>query len=422
MFRKSRRLSKGKTQHLSGDGKEVLTELQSPNETIHVPKPPPTLADLYSMMNTNEVHLPRENIVRFAKLAPHLGVLTEGLQTLTRTGEEALEALLSPNVETTVVRDIDTELFEAICGFLLHRRHVARVQRAIKKAAIIIRHPALSQQYRSIFLVWRLLEQRQSGHAIIWNKLVQALVDSACNDFELPGRLGYARRAVETFHLVERALQDIDDRDVILSPHTLHRVLTLAQRCVEGMRAISAASPRHKVAADVLEHVRQLTEHRFYATLGGSTVKNTKKEARPLSQSADLHIPSLNVAPSPAVLHAFTRTLGCLHDFNGICDLAFWMRKYWPELSCPVLEYTNGKRLLRKTVVAMRVYLEGRQFGRGQGLTDNIRADEELLRKVKDVVNSVSDWEGWPGDAEVNDYVRQDREQLLRSRQSDWQV
>ncbi|KAJ5095397.1 hypothetical protein NUU61_004753 [Penicillium alfredii] len=109
-------------------------------------------------------------------------------------------------------------------------------------------------------------------------------------------------------------------------------------------------------------------------------------------------VPTLLHAPSPAMLHAFVRALGTVGDDDGLMHLLHWMSQSAAQLQETAEEHLNGERLMRRTLVAIRVFLERLQ----RRSVDGARVPSGSIQEAYDLV-SRTPWE-WPSDAEVEEY------------------
>jgi hypothetical protein len=83
------------------------------------------------------------------------------------------------------------------------------------------------------------------------------------------------------------------------------------------------------------------------------------EESNEESRISDSLIPSTLQVPTPAVLHAFVRALGAAEDYDGLLNLLQWMSRCAPVLKERADEFANGERMMRRTLAAVRVFLEG---------------------------------------------------------------
>ncbi|KAF7198063.1 hypothetical protein HII31_00419 [Pseudocercospora fuligena] len=173
-------------------------------------------------------------------------------------------------------------------------------------------------------------------------------------------------------------------------------------------------------------------------------------------------LPRLLTTPSPYALHAYVRALGWLGYYDGLLDLTQFMRKHREELAIRKDQDRGGELAMRRTIVALRVFLErswlqevipkGDEHFANQDLdgaaykpfqpgsvtaepsaetepesephTVSIRyeihadraskllaqfrasASESIVAAVREVVEDVEEWGGWPDDQEVKIYCQ----------------
>ncbi|KAF2197556.1 hypothetical protein GQ43DRAFT_424316 [Delitschia confertaspora ATCC 74209] len=108
--------------------------------------------------------------------------------------------------------------------------------------------------------------------------------------------------------------------------------------------------------------------------------------------------------PGPAVLHAYVRALGVLHDYEGLYSFSSWITSHYVEVTARANTQHSGLVMLRRTLTALRMYLE---LSWENGQPGNISAPADLIELVKKQVNDVPSWGGWPTEYEVQLYVNQ---------------
>lgn len=142
----------------------------------------------------------------------------------------------------------------------------------------------------------------------------------------------------------------------------------------------------------------------------------------PAIESPDMvDLPRLYTTPNPAILHVYARALGATEHWRGILELLEWMKEYWPELLLRKTEDLSGDRMLRRTFVAIRAFVElgEDESSSGKGVKENAVgkledengeivptvAPADIVSQMKDIVNSVPEWGGWPSSDEVALYI-----------------
>ncbi|OKL63390.1 hypothetical protein UA08_01513 [Talaromyces atroroseus] len=139
---------------------------------------------------------------------------------------------------------------------------------------------------------------------------------------------------------------------------------------------------------------------------------------------AVLDLPNMLEVPNLATLHALVRALGLSKDHDGILNLLQWMSYYAPDLISRADENGNGKTMMRRTLTAIRVFLEGSIPGRMRwhelesASSKNGRGDEENrpvssyghIEEARKLIEGTEGWGSWPSDDEVRAYGLTDAE------------
>jgi hypothetical protein len=133
---------------------------------------------------------------------------------------------------------------------------------------------------------------------------------------------------------------------------------------------------------------------------------------QPRTEEATNKLPPLYVVPRPALLHAYIRALGLFRDYDGLVELVRWMIKRKRQLTKRRALDRRGRVLMRRALIALRVFVEGRwdsaapQYG-DQDVVGS--ASDEQIEEIRTLVEGVRHWGGWPSDEEVEMYVEYGR-------------
>jgi hypothetical protein len=100
-------------------------------------------------------------------------------------------------------------------------------------------------------------------------------------------------------------------------------------------------------------------------------------------------IPKLLHSIEGVHLHAYVRVLGLNEDYEGLKYVLQWMVENHAELDEIATQSANGSKLIRRTIIAMKVFFD--------------RPGHEI--KAEELVNSVDSWGGWPADEDSRDYL-----------------
>jgi hypothetical protein len=204
----------------------------------------------------------------------------------------------------------------------------------------------------------------------------------------------------------------------------------------------TAEQPSAKAVLEVKEFITQhkprgRVEQYFKLLVGKeSFTKLDEAASSPLTDTRDLDdlppTPRLLAVPEPALLHAYVRALGWHGSHDRILRALKWMIRHQEELAEVSDRARNGPNIMRRTIVATRVFLE-RSWLSANSLLDydyaaqdafaraEIEDKPEALKRLeapayevqveeaRQLVESVSAWGGWPSDYEVEAYCRHER-------------
>jgi hypothetical protein len=148
------------------------------------------------------------------------------------------------------------------------------------------------------------------------------------------------------------------------------------------------------------------------------------------AKSSDSPIPSMLQVPTPAVLHAFIRALGAAEDYDGVLNLLQWMSRCAPALKECADEFSNGEKMMRRTLAAVRVFLEGTwedealrrahhdseadarladRIGWSSLSSDQDSVQPEFsdpyVEEAYKIIERTEGWGPWPTDEEVRHYL-----------------
>ncbi|EAW09722.1 uncharacterized protein ACLA_039370 [Aspergillus clavatus NRRL 1] len=146
--------------------------------------------------------------------------------------------------------------------------------------------------------------------------------------------------------------------------------------------------------------------------------------------SSQVKVPPMMHVPTPAVLHAFVRALGLAGDRDGLLNLVRWMSHNAETLKETSDEHLNGDRMMRRTLIALRVFLEGHgekllsglsgEFSHGSShegdeyapslesgsqAAETISFSDPYLQEAYELITATSSWGSWPSDDELWKYL-----------------
>ena len=138
-------------------------------------------------------------------------------------------------------------------------------------------------------------------------------------------------------------------------------------------------------------------EEAAYAHSGQNIVKKAFNSLTG-SVGPDFGLPELLHDWGGSHLHSYIRVLGFFHDTDEILTLLQWIGKHQAELKAKA-EASNDFKLLRRSLIAIRALFD-----------DSEDIPENVVDCMKELVDQLEGWGGWPTAEEVDNYqIRQPR-------------
>lgn len=348
---------------LPGDGKEVLPvpdDNTSESEKSRIK--PPTVGELYDQM----IHVGLRPSGRcLALLVGHASSIENGVQYLMDSdlNRRSLAGLLGHQGRKchSDLKHIPDQTFEAfitlLCRTAAKKSNVSTYTSYPQSDKSFV--PLNSRNQTGLLLhAIELIKARQPHYRPIWYALFLALA-----------RTRIPSDALLPWKLLEALLKAFFDAGLELDP----RGFLLICQALEY--ALISKTPEDNA---VVSRGVQLLKDSF-AKLSG------------IGQ-ADRGLPALLHGIEGAHLHAYVRILGIAGERQEILAVMEWIVKNQEELELLAMGSGNGMNLLRRTLLAMRSFLD-------QGRPDE---DVEALTAL---MNQVEGWGGWPSDEELEKYI-----------------
>jgi hypothetical protein len=441
--------------YLPGDGKEVFPEPISPNEAVYVRSQLPSVSDLYDQMYRDGIR-PAGRFLEL--LVSHAESIEAGLKYLSpwgNCGSEMFHSLMSSNLADeprnspanilleSVPEHTFTAFIKLLCRFPLSRYPVTitpypNTPDSSPAVPSYCRSRLIGKPTRSsvspVGLAFRLMLLRRPKYRPPWNTLLSALAQpklalTGPDATSIMGNLWYLHDTLPWVLMVQLVNQMKSLDLVIDGQGFLALCVGLEKAVLACLKARESTFPLIRCEAEgVLENTPGFLKS-IFRDLVGANMELGLERAEPLSSSTDppsevdkyLQLPSLLTVPGPVQLHAYIRVLGILQDYEELLALVHWMAKFSPELDIVIDETRNGRKMLRRAIVAARVFLElswkrkeaGEDIDDGTALSWTSRkskgAHAHIHEKLKAIVESVGSWGGWPRDDEVSFYCKRGR-------------
>ncbi|KAE8161066.1 hypothetical protein BDV40DRAFT_196921 [Aspergillus tamarii] len=466
---------------LPGDALETFPEPLSARDLIYVHTEPPTLDELLAQMLSEGIRPQARFLSLLLRYAP---TFRSGLDYLSCSdlSNEQIRALCTvwahksvyDEQSRKVVNELPTHLFSAFVYFLckfstfgeMSARHardafpiiLGSSQMANGETSTLFsqdeylgngnehRHP------RTLAHAIELLGVRQSRSPQAW-----VFVLSALNKDRVTGRFSKMNRNIQrvvAWHEMLEIAGRMEHHDIQLGLQGFQILCSGFSRAVnagiksldaveEALEVVGNAANQGKLAyiglacprfEDMVQYGLRGLKYQFdrlvLPDFGTPSLFASGRLPSENVTDAQVILPPLLHVPSPAVLHAFVRSLGLAEDYDGLLSLLRWMSRYATPLKEASEEYLNGGIMMRRTLVAMRLFLEGyrerQSWGslhwaasavqgrdlRGSDHTSEVSThDSERLsfsdpnlQEAYDIVTATHTWGPWPSDEEVQEY------------------
>ncbi|KAJ5135166.1 uncharacterized protein N7515_004444 [Penicillium bovifimosum] len=434
---------------LPGDGREVHPEPASARDIIYVATEPPTLDELLDHMCSQGLRPSGRFLSLLLQSATSLRSGLHYLQCSALTDAQ-IAALCTVQAKPGDYQTVDLDAFQefpdvvfgSFIKFLCMHSGIASPEIGKQNILAAERFPALiasncltgpklnlfayleenpgCQHYpRALWHAIQLAKLRRAPYTPTWTHILSALTRERPNRAHGPRSRGLTR--ILSWHQALEALGWMRQHDINLSEEGF-RVL-----CVTFPKAIDAAL-KHPGTAEqsyslihnarirrlkaikegdddvdaLLQHGLHVLKNQFDHLVLPASKTSVHAErsvfATGNGSNAQLNVPSMLQTPSPATLHAFVRALGSVGDDQGLLHLLQWMSQSVDMLKEAADERSNGDKMMRQTLVAIRVFLERRQS------RIDTRVPSDLVAEAYDLVSRTG-W-NWPSDAEVAEYCQ----------------
>ncbi|KAH8819505.1 hypothetical protein F5884DRAFT_743914 [Xylogone sp. PMI_703] len=212
-----------------------------------------------------------------------------------------------------------------------------------------------------------LVKQQKPRYRPVWNAIFAAL---AHTDVVIHPRLLFdSRNDIITCRVLNALLDDFHKCGMELDP--------------EGFLSLCRCAEKSILASRNHSEIEKQPVLKF--------IDRVKNEFRTLSEADNSwrSLPTLLHDISGVHLHAYIRVLGLAEDYMEMILLLRWMAAYNNELLAVSNLSRNGASLMRKAIVSVAVFSK----------------DSSYRDEVRQLIESVEHWGGWPQDVEIRRYM-----------------
>ncbi|KAH8661488.1 hypothetical protein BGZ60DRAFT_87408 [Tricladium varicosporioides] len=374
-YEEARISRKSKYGGVPGDGKEVLAPLDdnfSSSYKSHLR--PPSLDSLYEEMMAAGIR-PSGRCLTF--LIEHASSVDQGLRFLRDSKVINLHttAYLAGDTHTVppakaiqrVPHLIMSAFIKLLCRFTPCAVPVSGSRKeAHRKNFWIKEFMQKSFKFDPLPHALRLLKESHTTFRPAWYSFFRALAKP--NIVLVPPFAGQPKNDILAWKVLKAALGDFHSRRLELDPHGF---LIICQGFEKAFRASGRSEEDQEEFSN------------FYLAI--------KKEFVKLSEITDgsHNLPKLLHSIGGPHIHGYIRVLAMAEDFTEIFSVLQWMVENHEELDDIADQAQNGRRLIRRVLVAIRTFLP----------------DGDLAVQACKLVESVESWNGWPSDDEMEFYI-----------------
>lgn len=459
----------GASSALPGDGPEVSPEPASARDWIYTPSEPPKLNDFLKKMLAQGVRPTGRFLAMLLHGAPSFRAGLDYLRCSDLTNQQ-LRVLLSfgehiPDSDINAQRALNelpeylvSAFVRFVCRFsVVDFRGTSKNERfGIPNAFPIImdnwkeplypvptllaytdraRKPAKAKYSELLFHAIGLLRRRNSQSPQEWLQLLSGLCSARV--FGIPG-ISYHTQMILAWHEIIEVLKWLEERNIEMDSDGFQIICrSFSSAVAAGLRDQASMERSLKILATAaqsrnghpdliprsfenmvntgLTTLKRQFDQLVYLDPKTSSVFDSLKLSLEQQTEEQVTVPALPHVPSPADLHAFVRSLGLAKDSDGLLGLLRWMSRHALTLKQTSDEYANGDVIMRRTIIAIRLFLEG-QPGKGShrpDFADEITPDESdvqtfvdpTLQEAYDLVTATEVWGPWPSNEEVWKYL-----------------
>ena len=406
-----------------GDAREVVESSSSHNQVLSTREPLPTFVSLFDRMNANFIR-PSGRLLE--TLLHHTRSLEKGVRVLRASDlDEATKKSLLPWKEPPVpdidgvLQSLPDYLFAAYIGFLCRFAYVRRndtfptnealktVPDEIFAALLLLRH------------AFKLVIRRNPFYRPAWTSLLRLLAQPDTVVITKKVSVHPHAQGLPKYEKACRLLEYMDsiglDLDFVGFQHFCTTFEHAAAAAKHTLATSSDYEERNKAQIFLnqgllsvksrFQRLIQPVQDVNYCEQASSDIAH--RRALAISDDQNPQHPRLFCVPHPAQLHVYIRLLGQHPDYDGVFDLACWMSTFSEDIMQEAVESSNGARAMRTCLIAIRVFLEEPLIEFSECVVHLEGVKHAIARRDKawKIIESNEDWDGWPTDEEVEQYV-----------------
>jgi hypothetical protein len=382
---------------------------------------------------------------------------------------------LFTSVPSFNINDVPAVLFHAYIEFLSRYSNVdtakiftKRTSQTLDNSSASLAQTLFNFQHSLIQAIW-LLKEWRTRHLPAWNAVLDALsrtesyktmhlterpATTATNATESPN---LDANTIIAYRLTQQVLRLLQERNMAPDTYSFLALCRSTENVGVACWGILAHDYKSKRTAtkthnasnnstsDLVQEVKELLSQQrpygrveqYFKLLVGEHSFADLDDPIPPNDPTTSNLPRLLAIPSPALLHAYIRALGWHGSHVRVLRTLKWMVKHAPELTEDAERSRNGPLLMRRTLIAVRVFLERSWLAANSILDYDFTTQDafsraelddkpQVLRRLeapayevqideaRALVERLEGWGGWATDEEVEGYCRDRRFRDIR--------
>lgn len=354
---------------LPGDGKEVMpiiNDNMTESEKLRIQ--PPTIAALYSKMIRDGIRPSGQCLNMLVSKASSIRVAIRYLQDSTIAPTVVKNLLGHPKqFRRPLLTQIPEETLTAFIKFLSRSPTLYSSDRTQKPPKGVQANP--SDRLNSLVHAFELLKRCQFSTRPAWYALFATLAKTG---LVLDQKQSQDLNDILSWQLLEAAIRDGKKAGLQLDP------LGLQLMCRALEKALLASPHVSREEAAPTEGGQKLVKELFASMTEFG--------------EAEYGLPRLLYGIGGPHLHAYIRVLGILGDADEAVAVLRFIVEHQDELQQTAKTASNGRKMLRRLLIATRSFFDG--YG----------VDERQVECMRELVEKLDGWGGWPTDEEVETY------------------
>lgn len=383
---------------LPGDMKEVLPDPTSSLHYVYLSEPIPSIKDLRHRMHRQGLRPSHRLLAFLLKAAPTFQTCIDLLEEAQKGFKGGIGHLLSgQHGPDSRVRLLPDYLLAAFIQCLCRFGRFALTHDEVPIALSPERHAFELRQNQHYLMEYAcfLLSYYRPLYRPAWTAYMDKIIYSTPGSVTHNNQEPRVRdKAAVQYSIVWRLVEWMEQADVSLDDETFQHVCTVTTYAAQGATGDTASTmdPQHLLGQQS-RRLRMLFRRLVAANMDFRPSSVSNREA----DSIPPHI------PNPAVLHSYVRALSALHDYEGLYSFSSWLVEHYIEVSARCEAQHSGKKLLFRTLVALRAAVTGYSGEEGD---QQDRASEDIVQLIKSHIESIEEWGGWPRQEDVDLYIK----------------